>query len=109
MTGRHPCSSFLEVRSFLVRRKRSVVGRASAFINRAGPPASLGLFECEPDAEAARALFGAALDWLHGRGAREVWGPMNGTMWLPYRLRTRAAGLPSYLGEPYNKDYYPQP
>lgn len=37
----------------------------------------IGFFECLPDPEAARALFGAAADWARLRGLETLYGPFN--------------------------------
>lgn len=111
LTGRHACSGFLEVRSFLARAGNRPIGRISAFINRAASDdgrisASVGHFECVRDRAVSGALFDAALEWLAGCGASAVRGPVNGSIWLSYRLMTRGFGPPPFVGEPYNMPYY---
>lgn len=113
LAGSHPCSSFLESRSFLARAGDRPLGRITAFINHAasgarGPAAALGHFECVPDQAISSALFDAALDWLAARGARRVHGPLDGSIWISYRLVTAGFGPPPFPGEPYNRPYYPE-
>lgn len=113
LEGSHACSGFLESRSFLARAGTRPLGRITAFINRAasgadGPAASVGHFECVHDPAVSSALFDAALDWLVARGARTVQGPLDGSIWISYRLVTEGFGPPPFLGEPYNKPYYPE-
>lgn len=64
------------------------------------------LFECEPDQEAAHALFGAAYDWARGRGLNLLVGPrgfsaMDGAGLLVEGFEHRPA-----FGIPYNPPYY---
>ena len=90
----HPFYAKSKSQSFLVRRGDRDLGRITAIVNaghieRYGEQRGFfGFFECEDDPAAARALFGAAADWLYAegmatiRGAREpvaqlrVW-PLN--------------------------------
>lgn len=91
------------------------VGRVSAFANdqlrdtdgaRLG---TIGLFDCVDDYGVARGLFDAAIGWLKGsHGLTRVWGPMNGDIWHGYRLMTRGFDQAPFVGEPYNKPYYPR-
>ncbi|MBI5266096.1 MAG: hypothetical protein HY851_02575 [candidate division Zixibacteria bacterium] len=99
---------------FLAYQGGVAVGRVSAFANdqlrdtddtRLG---TIGLFECVDDYSVARELFDAAISWLRdSHGLTCVWGPMNGDIWHGYRLMTRGFDQEPFVGEPYNKPYYP--
>lgn len=113
LSGDHPFRDFLTQRHFLALRDGKPVGRASAFVNPlitedGAPLGTIGRFECEEDQEAATRLIDIALAWLGTEGVKMVWGPMNGTIWAPYRLMTQGFEAMPFYGEPYNKPYYPQ-
>jgi hypothetical protein len=75
-----------EAQEFLARRDGRVVGRISAQYDRAydeqhGPGTGMfGFLELEDDPEIARALVGAAQDWLRMQGRSHMIGPMDYTM-----------------------------
>jgi GNAT superfamily N-acetyltransferase len=83
--AKNPFFEHAEVQFFLAQRDGRVVGRISAHIdhnlnefqdNRWG---LFGFFECEDDAEAARALVDTAEAWLRERGRDRMVGPMDYT------------------------------
>lgn len=107
-----PLAHLVEERHFLAYRRGEPVARATAYINGqvsvdGGPLGTVGQFEAEDDPAASDALLDEACHWLAGRGVRTVWGPMNGSIWLPYRFMTRGFDDLPFHGEPYNKPYYP--
>jgi GNAT superfamily N-acetyltransferase len=79
----HPFYERSRTRSFLAVRGGRDVGRITALVNaghveRYGEQRGFfGFFECDDDPAAARALFGAARDWLHGEGMTAIRGPTN--------------------------------
>lgn len=102
-------------RHFLATVGGRTVGRVSAMINAEmargdeGPPGLVGFFECIEDPAVGRDLLDAALGWLRdARGARRVVGPMNFDIWHGYRFMTSGFDREPFLGEPYNKPYYPE-
>jgi len=99
---------------FLACDHGQVVGRLSAFVNRrlcdanSQPVGTIGLFECREEYAIARDLFSAGIDWLVcNHHIRTIWGPMNGDIWHGYRVMTRGFDQDPFVGEPYNKSYYP--
>jgi hypothetical protein len=111
-SGRHPCSSSLDFVPFMAFRDGRPVGRCAAFLNRmteieGRPLGCIGLYECEESGEASAALFEIALASLKSSGCRVAWGPMDGSIWTPYRLMTSGFDGPSFYGEPRNKSWYP--
>ena len=100
-------------RSFVVRRGGAAVGRLTAFHNRllAGEHRRfglVGLFVCENDTAAARALIDAASAWLGEQGLDAIRGPMAGDIWHRWRFMTRGFSTAPFPGEPRNPDYYPE-
>lgn len=111
-TGRHALAGLMEQRNFLAYRGPVPVARATAYINGevtvdGGSLGTVGQFEGEDDPDAAAALLDEACFWLAARGAKTAWGPMNGSIWQPYRFMTSGFDDMPYYGEPYNKPYYP--
>ncbi len=101
-------------RHFLATAGRRVVGRVSAMVNAEmalgdeGPPGLVGFFECVEDPAVGRDLLEAARSWLReARGVRRIIGPMNFDIWHGYRFMTQGFEREPFLGEPYNKPYYP--
>ncbi len=101
-------------RNFIASAGGEVAGHATAFVNGAlrdedgTPVGTVGLFECIDDRVIAGELLGAAVDWLRcEHGIDRVWGPMDFDIWHGYRLMTEGFEEPVFLGEPYNKAYYP--
>jgi hypothetical protein len=99
---------------FLIREQGTVVGRISAFVNSelhnsdGQPIGTLGLFECDNRYDVAHQLISQAISWLVSEyNVRTVWGPMNGDIWHGYRFMVRGFTEAPFVGEPYNKEYYP--
>jgi GNAT superfamily N-acetyltransferase len=89
-----------------------VVGRIAAILNPRVRDASdavvgqLGYFEAIDDEKVAAALIEAAIAWLAPRGAREVWGPLNGGSHRSHRLMTDGFQSAPFLFEPRTPPYY---
>ncbi len=83
--GKNPFFKHAEAEYFLAWRDGRAVGRVSAHIDhnlnefQGNDWGLFGWFECEDDPEAARALIGAAADWLRERGRGSIVGPMDFT------------------------------
>jgi hypothetical protein len=112
--GRFYQSGDIQATHFLACDDGQVVGRISAFVNRqlcdsdGNPIGTLGLFECREEFGFARELFTAGIDWLVSKHhIRTIWGSMNGDIWHGYRVMTRGFDQEPFVGEPYNKSYYP--
>ena len=110
----HPFYDQAEARSFLASRGGVDVGRITAIVNRAHNELHdekrgfFGFFECEDDSEAARALFAAARDWLHGKGMTCVRGPANPSLNYEAGLLVDAFDKPPSFMMTYNLPYYPR-
>ncbi len=83
---RNPFFEHAEAEYFLCERDGRPVGRITAQLDRrwdefqGGNDGMFGFFECENDLGAARALVGAAAEWLRQRGRERALGPMDFTM-----------------------------
>jgi GNAT superfamily N-acetyltransferase len=110
---KNPFFQHAQVRLFLARQQGRVVGRIAAVLNvahdqyhheRAG---FFGLFECQPDAEAATALLHAAASWVRERGATFLRGPVNlSTNELDCGLLIEGYDSPPVFQSSYNPPYY---
>jgi len=101
-------------RHFLATARGKPVGHVSAIVNshlrdRDGTAVgAIGFFECVDEPGIAAELLRSACDWLRTEhGLRRIWGPVQFDVWHGYRLMTRGFETATFLGEPYNKSYYP--
>jgi GNAT superfamily N-acetyltransferase len=82
---RNPYFEHAEAEYFLCERDGRTVGRITAQIDyrwdefQGGNDGMFGFFECENDLAAARALVGAAAEWVRQRGRERMLGPMDFT------------------------------
>jgi hypothetical protein len=102
------------VQHFLATAGGRAVGRVSAMVNadmrddQGAAYGLLGFFECTQDLGVAREIVDAACTWLRQEhGVKTILGPMNFDIWHGYRFMTRGFDKDLFLGEPYNKPYYP--
>lgn len=70
--------------------------------------AYFGYWESENNIRYNRQLFVELSQWAKLQGAKRLYGPINFTIYNPYRLRLDGFNAAPFLGEPYNPDYYPQ-
>jgi GNAT superfamily N-acetyltransferase len=83
LSSSHPFHRHAEVQCFLAWRGSEAVGRVAAIINRGHtefhnePVGFFGLFECDHDAEAARALLETAANVARDRNLDILRGPFN--------------------------------
>lgn len=110
----HPFYRRAESRSFLATRGGTDVGRITAIIDHAHNErygerrGFFGFFECRDDTAAARGLFGAARDWLAGRGMSCLRGPANPSLNYEAGLLVDAFDKPPSFMTTYNPSWYPQ-
>ena len=100
-------------KAFVAYRGDRPVGRLCAFHNKEtvdllGPIGLVGLFTCEDDRAAARALVDAAADWCKASGLKSLRGPMAGDIWHRWRFMTDGFDTPPFPGEPRQPKYYPE-
>ena len=110
----HPFWLHGERALFMAFRDGSAVGRIAAIINRAhnsfhGDNCGFyGFFDCENNADTAKALFEKAEDWLRKRGFDNIIGPVNPSMNETCGTLLDAYDLPPMIMMPYNPPYYPK-
>ncbi len=112
---RNPLFAFTDVAYFLATDGAGrTVGRVSAHVNKrhnefAGDRCGFfGFFECVDDPAAARALLGAAEDWLRDRGMTAVRGPLSFSTNEECGLLVEGFDRPPAFMMPYTKRYYPE-
>lgn len=106
LTGKHKCEGFLKQRNLLVLHNDSPAARGIAFVNTIGGFGSIGFFECIEDMEAVKLLTDASKAFCRENGIKNIYAPMNGSIWSSYRLMTKGFKDRPFIGEPYNKPYY---
>jgi GNAT superfamily N-acetyltransferase len=108
----HPFYEKSKSCSFLARRGNRDVGRITAIVNaghieRYGEQRGFfGFFECDDDPQAARALFGAAADWLHAQGMATIRGPVNPSLNYECGLLIEGFDTPPFFMMTHNRPYY---
>ena len=109
---RHPFYERSKSRSFLARRGDRDVGRITAIVNaghieRYGENRGFfGFFECDDDPAAARALFGAAADWLRAQGMETIRGPANPSLNYECGLLIEGFDTPPFFMMTHNRPWY---
>jgi len=109
---RHPFYERSRSRSFLASRGGVDVGRITAIVNAGHNERHheqrgfFGFFECDDDRPAARALFGAARDWLHAQGMTNVRGPVNPSLNYECGLLIEGFDTPPFFMMTHNRPWY---
>ncbi|MDX1765735.1 MAG: hypothetical protein R3313_02155 [Candidatus Saccharimonadales bacterium] len=106
LLGRHPLSNYFKLVPFLVYEGKNPVARVALTIHEGDSTCFIGFFEGFNNPVAVKALFKAADKYAKAAGCTKIVGPVNGSFWMTYRLKTNHFDLPPYFGEPYNKLYY---
>ena len=108
----HPFYEKSRSQSFLASRGGTDVGRITAIVNAGHieryreQRGFFGFFECEDDPAAARALFGAARDWLHAQGMTCIRGPANPSLNYECGLLIEGFDTPPFFMMTHNRPYY---
>jgi GNAT superfamily N-acetyltransferase len=101
-----------EAEYFLALRGDRVVGRITAQVDHAFNEfhksrwGTFGFLELEDDAEAMRALLGAAEDWLRQRGCERMVGPMDFSMNEESGVLIEGHELAPLIRQPWHPPYY---
>jgi GNAT superfamily N-acetyltransferase len=108
----HPFYEKSRSQSFLASRGDTDVGRITAIVNAGHieryheQRGFFGFFECDDDPAAARALFGAARDWLHAEGMTSIRGPANPSLNYECGLLIEGFDTPPFFMMTHNRPYY---
>jgi len=110
--GKNPFFEHAEAQYFLCERDGRPVGRITAHIDRrwdeyqGGNDGMFGFFECSNDLAAARALIGAAAEWLRERGRERMLGPMDFTTNDECGLLIEGYEIAPMILQPWHPPYY---
>jgi hypothetical protein len=108
----HPFYERSRSRSFLATRGGTDVGRITAIVNAGHleryreQRGFFGFFECDEDPAVARALFGAAHDWLRSQGMTCMRGPVNPSLNYECGLLIEGFDTPPFFMMTHNRPYY---
>ena len=111
---RNPFWTHAEIRLFIARKNKSVVGRIAAIIDYTFCEINqknigfFGFFECIQDYDIASELFTVAEEWLSSKGMSIMYGPINGRVdigcgFLFYGFNSSPSILSSYSPKYYLK------
>jgi GNAT superfamily N-acetyltransferase len=109
---RNPYFEHAEAEYFLCERDGRTVGRITAQIDyrwdefQGGNDGMFGFFECENDLAAARALVGAAAEWVRQRGRERMLGPMDFTTNDECGVLIEGYDRTPMILEPWHPPYY---
>lgn len=109
---KHPFYAHASVQCFLARRNGAVLGRVAAIHNRKhnefhGEEAGFfGFFESVEDGRVAEGLLDSARQWLRGKGARVMRGPVNPSTNYECGLLVDGFDSSPQVMMPYNPRYY---
>ncbi|HEY9765753.1 MAG TPA: hypothetical protein V6C82_05285, partial [Chroococcales cyanobacterium] len=108
LNAENPFFSYGEHQNFLVVEGEKTLGRLTASINpRFDRKIGFVGFFAAVAPIASRLLLEAGEAWLREKGCREVWGPIDLTIWNGYRFVTRGHAKPVFFGEPHNLPTFP--
>ena len=106
------CSAIADAVFYLAERDGRVVGRIQGIIQKQyneihqTAQARFTRFDCEEDAEAARALLSAVETWAKSEGMREICGPLGYNDMEREGLLVEGFAENSTFEEQYNYEYY---
>jgi hypothetical protein len=110
--AKHPFYQTSDAEKFIAYRDGKPVGRIMAIFNRAHNEyhreraGFFGFFEAENDFEAVKRLLDAASEWLKGKGAECIRGPVNPSTNYECGLLVKGFDLDPAVMMPYNFEYY---
>jgi len=111
--AKHPFYANAQAEFFLARRNGRVVGRIAAILDQAHnrfhqeKAGFFGFYESGDDAEVARALLERARDWVTGRGAEFLRGPVNPSTNYECGMLVEGFDSSPMVMMTYNPRYYP--
>jgi GNAT superfamily N-acetyltransferase len=108
----HPFYGHGEIQCYLARRDGRPVGRIAAILDHEfdrvhkQSAGFFGFFESINDSDVSRVLLETARDWVCGRGARFIRGPMNPSANYECGLLVEGFASPPQIMMTYNPPYY---
>lgn len=107
LNGKHILSKYFDIYKFIVLDdNEKIYARAIVTIYKNDINAYVGYFECVENYDISSSLLKNIESFIRKLGYENIIGPLNCSFWIGYRFKTNFFGNP-YMGEPYNKEYYP--
>ena len=108
LMGTHILSKYFRINNFLILNERErAVARAIVTFYDNDKTAYVGYYECIENIDVSNMLLKYIEKYVKNRGYEKIIGPLNCSFWIGYRFKLDNFSHP-YIGEPYNKPYYPQ-
>ena len=107
----HPTQKFQKRISVAVEMDGVFLAHCTIMIDQREQPGIgwFGFFECPHDQAVFENLWGRVVQESKAMGIKILRGPINGTMWYPYRFAlTDSSSIPPFQGELLCEDYYCQ-
>jgi len=110
--AKNPAFKNLELRAIIAYVGGKPVGRMTAHVDRnyneyhQSKSGFFGWFECIDDKKVAHAMISDGVEFLRGRGAEEMYGPMNFSTNHQCGLLVENFDRPPFVEETYNLSYY---
>ncbi|MCK5746568.1 MAG: dATP pyrophosphohydrolase [Oricola sp.] len=113
-TEKNPILKGNPVKRWIAWKDGAPAGRIQAFVHKAhldrhqDGAGHFGYFECIDDRAVAKALIGAASDWLKAQGMAKIAGPFNNSVNEETGLLVDGFDTPPYVMMPHGRPYYAQ-
>jgi len=107
LMGTHPLTPYFQIQPFFLYKNGEIIGKAALFFEKTpSKHCFLGFFEMENDTKGAEVFFKKMEKFAQEKGVSSIVGPMNGCIWLGYRMKISHFFEKTYFGEPDNPPYY---
>ncbi len=106
LTGNHILSHYFDFYGIVLYKDNKPTARCSVTMYHGENDAYFGHFECPDNSKVAELLLSTAERLCKKYGKNRLTGPVDGSFWIKYRLKTGDNFGSPYTSEPYNKAYY---
>ncbi len=103
----HVLSKYFSIRKLLVYYEASVVARCILTEYEGDSNLYIGFFESVKSRKIAGKLFEYCENYALKNSYKRIVGPVDASFWIKYRLKLNLFDEKPYVGEPYNREYYP--
>ena len=103
----HVLSKYFSIRKLLVYYEASVVARCILTEYEGDSNLYIGYFEAVKNKKASQKLFSYCEALAKENSYKKLVGPVDASFWIKYRLKMNLFEIKPYVGEPYNREYYP--
>lgn len=92
----------------IVHSKGKIASRCACFLPPESRDLFFGLFDCVNDEDICALTMAKVEETARERGRSRVLGPIDGSPWYGFRMKTAGFGNSPYIGERLNPPYYPR-